>query len=95
VELVALAARFRDPSSLSREEQAAHAALLAADERDHPDDAARLAALDALAVQLAARLDLPVAGKPYHLADLTRRAHITRTRAPRPGGARSLVGTPA
>lgn len=86
VELMALASRFRDPSSLTRVERAAYAALLAADERDHPDDASRLAALDELAVKLAARLDLPVAGPGYHLADVTRRAQITRRR---------LVGSPA
>ncbi|HEY8544068.1 MAG TPA: cupin-like domain-containing protein [Acidimicrobiales bacterium] len=80
VELLALASRFRDPSSLGPEERAAYAALLAADERDHPDDASRLAALDALTVRLAERLGLPVAGPGYHLADLARRARITRRR---------------
>ena len=97
VEMMALASRFRDPSSLTRLEQAAFAALLAADERDHPDTASRLAALDELAVKLAARLDLPVAGRPYHLADLTRRDRITRSdragRPPAPAPAAGLLAT--
>ena len=91
VEMMALASRFRDPGSLGRVDLAAFAAVQAADERDYPDTATRLAALDDLSVKLAARLDLPVAGAPYHLADLTRRDGITGTRRPGPGRARQLA----
>ncbi|HMG43825.1 MAG TPA: cupin-like domain-containing protein [Acidimicrobiales bacterium] len=67
VELQALAARCRDEDAVGPRERAALAELAAA-----ADDRR-----DALCVELCRRLGLPVAGAPYHVADVMRRHRIT------------------
>jgi len=76
VELQSLAALFRDEDAVGPDRLDAFAALQAADERWYPDAATRLAALDALCVELCARLRLPVAGAAYHVADIERQEKV-------------------
>lgn len=76
VELQALASRFRDETTLGPAEREAFAALEAADAAWYPDLATRRAALDVLCVELCAQLGLPVAGLPYHVADIERRHRV-------------------
>ena len=78
VEMLALASRFRDETTAGPAELAAFEALQAADEAWYPGEEARIAALDALCVDLCAQLGLPVAGEPYHVADIERRSRVTR-----------------
>jgi hypothetical protein len=76
VEMQALAARFRDERGVGPGERAAFAELEATDEAWYPNLATRRTALDALCVRLCARLDLPVAGRGYHVADIERRHRV-------------------
>jgi lysine-specific demethylase 8 len=88
VEMQALAARFRDAAAVGPDEEAAFAALQRADDAWYPDRATRQAALDALCVELCARLRLPVAGSPYHAADIARRQRVAAVL----GGAKRIAG---
>ena len=82
VEMQALAGLFRDEDAVGPDEQAAFDALVAAEDRWYPSSEARLAALDALCVELCARLGLPVAGAPYHVADIERRRRLSAKARP-------------
>lgn len=80
VEMMALATRFRNPDALGPAELDAFAAVQAADQRWYPDRTARLAALDALSVDLCERLGLTVGGLQYHAADIERRRRVLARR---------------
>jgi hypothetical protein len=81
VEVQALGARFRDPDRVGPPEAGAFAELVDAATGRHPDQEARAAALDLLAVELCRRLGLPIAGPAYHLDDIHRHTYMTRKRS--------------
>jgi Cupin-like domain len=78
VEMQAIASRFRDERRIGRAEARAFAALEAAANRRYPSPDARMEALDMLCVELCGWLGLPVAGAPYHWADIDRRDQMLR-----------------